>query len=419
MEKYSKTNFLNKDQILNYLTKKLINENINFIAFVMSPFHMLGVDAYLLETKEKYQKPLKGIIFIFPHPKDGIIIRDEHINCKKFVDVEIIYVVEFQIQKKKYVDKIINIYLTLRGILYTIFNKNNNKRELFIISVLDPYFSIFKIFSNKKIANQYRPTFIVIDEGVGSYMSKKIWKLVTKYEKDIKKNSKKNIKLFTIIKDISKDFLSSIVQLIKKPIFYFFKVENRLIFKQYNNTLIPNYSVINSYKKVLYKFKKDNYKKFIPTFKKPIIILSTQPFVEYNQIKEYTFIKVVEKIINILEKNDFVIFLKPHPRELLDKYEKLLLQHKNLIIVPKSILLEEILLSCSPTAIIGFTSTSLITSKLFYNIHSISITDLIIKLSNDPLLKLSAKEFKLKFQNIIYFIGSLKELNYIIKRFKY
>ena len=414
MEKVNKNKFLNRYQILNHLTEKLLNGKIDFVAFVVSPFHILGVDAFLLELREKYKKPPRGIIFILPHPKDGIIVNEEHVKCRKFADVEIAYIKDSQILKRDFIlDMATNIVKTIQGILKVVSQKNDSKKKLFIISVMRPYSPIFKIFSNKKIAHHYLPKFVVIDEGVGSYMSKNVWKLVSKYDKDMKEN----ITFLAIIRDRFKYLLTSNFQIIKKAIFSFVKVENRLIFNKYDNTLVPNSSIIQSYRKVL-KFEKDiNYKRFIPTTKKPTIIIGTQPFVEYNQITEYRFIELMDEVIRILEEKGFTIILKPHPREFSKKYSGLLSKYKNLIIAPNSILLEDILLDHSPTTIIGFTTTSLITSKLFYNIYSISLIGPLIRLSDDPLLKVSAEEFKLKFQNTICFIDNIDEVKYVIDKF--
>ena len=92
MEKVTKNKFLDRYQILNYLTEKLLNGGVDFVAFVVSPFHILGVNAFLLEIREKYKKPPRGIIFILPHPKDGIIVNEEHVKCRKFTNVEIAYI---------------------------------------------------------------------------------------------------------------------------------------------------------------------------------------------------------------------------------------------------------------------------------------------------------------------------------------
>ena len=419
----TKTKFLNRYQIFNYLTEKLLNEKIDFVAFVVTPFHVLGVDAFLLELKKRYNKLPRGIIFIYPHPKNGIIVNEEHIKCRKFADIEVVYMIDSKPSKKKLVN-INNVckdgLKIIQGILH-VSSRKNNRKKLFVISVMYPYLSIFKIFSNKEIAHLYLPKFIVIDEGVGSYMSKKVWELVSKYDRGLKE--KERITFSLLVKDTFKGILTSIAKVIGeiviKAISSVIEIENRLIFSKYNDTtLIPNFIIIHSYRKVL-KFEKDiAHRKFISITKKPIVVLGTQPFVEYNQITEYKFIELIDEIIKVLEEKGFTIILKPHPREAPRKYLRLLSKHEELIVVPSSTLLEDILLSCSPTAIIGFTSTSLITSKLFYGIHSISVIDLLTRLSDDPLLKISAKEFKLRFQNIICFIENIEELKSVIDKLR-
>lgn len=71
-----------------------------------------------------------------------------------------------------------------------------------------------------------------------------------------------------------------------------------------------------------------------------------------------------------------------------------------------------------PEMILGFTSTTLITSQLFYSVPAVSIIDALIKLTEDPLLHVSAKQFKENFYNIILFVDSVKDLCMLCKKYR-
>lgn len=78
--------------------------------------------------------------------------------------------------------------------------------------------------------------------------------------------------------------------------------------------------------------------------------------------------------------------------------------------MPKSLTLEN-LLQFHPHATIGFTSTALVTSNLFYDVPSISIIEMLLKATDDPLLTITAKQFKLKFEKFVYLADSTDKFN--------
>lgn len=408
--------FVDFTKLYDFLVRKILNDPIDFVAFIVSPFHALGVDAFVFELYRKHNRYPRGIVFVYPHPKNGIIVDESHLRCSDYANVELIYVQTPETSNKRSSLSFLQLakegISVIKGFLIMVMTtkKNYPKRDLFMISVKDVPIPLLKIFENREIARRYMPTFVVIEEGVGSYMSKEVWKLVSRYDRG--EFAKNNDEIFVSI--LARVFVRSMRRFIKT----FVRVENRFLFTKEKNTLVPNYPVIVSYKMVIDHYKKDIIPKFlIPIIKEPWAIIATQPFVEYNQVNAHDYVLLLDKILEILENREFNVIIKPHPRESPLKYEKLLEKHKNLVILPHSFVLEDAL-QLNPDIVVGFTSTVLITSKIFYNIPAISVIDLLLKFTNDPLLSISAKEFKEKFHNVIRFIESIEELGEFLNECK-
>src|SRR5680860_231660 len=121
---------IKREELYNFITKKLLKEDIDFIACLVSPFHALGVDAFLLELSRKKKRKLKGIIFIDPHPKSGFIVNEKDLRCSEFADVEIIYIEKDNYLKNrnniKKISNGINMYM---GLLNIMLRKKYSKRE--------------------------------------------------------------------------------------------------------------------------------------------------------------------------------------------------------------------------------------------------------------------------------------------------
>jgi len=395
-------------KLYNFILKKLEKENINFIGFLVSPFHALGIDAYLYELLKK-SKNLKGLIFIGPHPKSGFIVNEKDLRCSEFTDVEIIYIEnDNYLRNKNNFEKISNGINMLIGLLNIMLSKKYSKRELFILTIMNINISILSIFSNKKVLRAYHPRFVLIDEGIGTYMSKQVWKL----EKNYINSSLDDKSIFLRLKRLFVVFLLKMASQYKN-------IEKRFLFYSRKDDICVNEHVIASYKKII-EINKNHIKnsdiinlaKYINGGK--FVILATQPFLEYNQIKLFNYMGILDKLFKILNKRNLKIVLKPHPRESEKKYGKIFKNYKDIYICTKSFLLEE-MLYLNPIKIIGFTSTSLVTAKLFYEIESISLVNIIIKNTNDSLINARSSEFKSKFKKYVRFINNFKEIEDLIK----
>jgi hypothetical protein len=288
-------------------------------------------------------------------------------------------------------------------------SKKYLKRELFILTIMNINIFVLPIFSNKKVSRNYHPRFVLIDEGIGTYMSNQVWKLE---KSQINSSYIDDKSIFSRLKRL---FVISLLKMIS----YYKNIEKRFIFYSIKDKIYVNEHAIASYKEII-EINKNHVKnndifnlaKYIDGWK--FVILATQPFVEYNQIRLFDYMDILNTLFKILDERNFKIVIKPHPREDKTKYEIILKNYKDIYICTKNFLLEEILY-LNPVKIFGFTSTSLITSKLFYGIESISLVNIITKNTNDSLINIRGNEFKSKFKKYVHFINDFKEVEDLVK----
>lgn len=391
------------DAINEYAIKELSNLELDFIAYVVSPFHALGVDAFV-HTLSINKKNLNGLIFIQSHPKDGIVVSEVNFRCMKFANVKLVYIQKPILTNRKNVLQLSQTAIrVLKGFYNTVNNQAIQKKDLYFIYVMEVPILLFELLNNKGIIDKYSPRFVSIDEGTGSYLDENTWKLVRKYDnknRDITKSQKDKALKSLIVNT----FLINLKALIKNYII----VENRHILIQSASGFIPNKESIDGYKEVLCLSKNEIPECIRPLLTKKWAVIATQPFVDYGQITAGSYISIIVDVIKLLQEKGFNVALKLHPRENYEMY-KINAINKDIMIVPKNITLEEIL-QFRPNITIGFTSTVLITSHLFYEIPSISLVDLILKFTNDPLLSVISKQFKEKFGNLVSFAYSKEEL---------
>ena len=392
--------FIEFNTIDEYAIKELLNNELDFIAYITSPFHALGVDAYVYALFKKKSKNLNGLIFVNSHPKDGIVVNETNFRCMKFANVKLVYVQNsYSLNGKNLFQLSQSAIGLLMGFCKVVVNRGLRKKDLHLICVMDISISLFWILNNKKVMNKYSPTFVSIDEGIGSYMNEDVWKLVRKYDDPNKNPNNKTLRYMVAAK-----FFNKLLYLTKHCI----EIKNRYILIQQIDGLIPNTENIEAYKEVLFLGTSDPPECIRPLLTKKWAVVATQPLVDYDQITAENYIIIIKEAIKILEEKGFEIALKLHPRESYDIY-KTIAEKEDIVIVPKSTTLEDIL-QFHPHVIIGFTSTVLVTSNLFYGILPISLIDLILQSTNDPLLDISTKQFKEKFGNIVHFVDSKEKL---------
>lgn len=400
-----------------FLSQLMSEKDIDFIAWAISHWHAIGVDAFIYDLSQRENKKLRGVIIISPHPKDGFVINEADFICKIFSEVEFCFLdVNPKVQQfivfrvSKFIKKAFDILLATKNIR----NKNKNKKEIYIVSVMNPNINFLQIFRNKHLASKYSPAFSLIDEGIGTYMSRKVWKIVGELDSQNKKS-----KHFEFVRVIKSKISEIVNNFLKDITLRHINLENRFLFSKKNDELIPIWIVANSYKNVFEK-RKMHIKKVKNAGSLAIIV--TQPFSEYGQLSLEYELNIIESVVNILVQRGLSIAIKPHPRETVDKYTSILTKFKSeqIELIQQKTPVEDFFLMLNPACVIGYTSTSLVNAVFLYNIPAINMTNILLETSNDELLNASGNEFKKLTSNIsnIFHINSLEEIEDILEDMK-
>lgn len=141
--------------------------------------------------------------------------------------------------------------------------------------------------------------------------------------------------------------------------------------------LRPNSVAIDYYKEILHSKITDLYNETynVEPLRKSVIIC-TQAY-KRDKIYKNTDISTLKQLINSLNAKGFKVILKPHPYE---KDAAIYYSHLNCeIFTNNNISFEYIItyLKGDIKALISFSSTVLVTAKLFYNVNAIALTNIV------------------------------------------
>lgn len=430
IKKEDRIRFSNNDLLYQYILEIAIKKDLDFIAFAVSHWHAAGVDSAIYDISQRKNKKPNGLIIIDVHPKDGFVVEKKDFICKNFAEVEFYFLDSNlnNLQNQRYIifriykafKKLINILRAIMRIRIISKNKKNNSKELFIISVMNPNISFLEIFKNKYISNKYIPVYFIIDEGFSTYISKKAWEVTKELD-----NQDTKFGHFNYLEDIETKIKTGIMNnILKRLVIKYINIENRFLFKLNKGKLIPNFSVVNSYKSIFLKRKEillkfDNVKNILS----PAIII-TKPFSEYKLANLKYELEILDKTVSILIRKGYSVIIKPHPRESDNKYVSILKNYKSnqVKITHKDFPVEDLFATINPLCVIGYTSTALLTANIIFDFPAISIYP--IFLSNNVskkkyIRKIEYEGFEKFTKGLIYNINSFEQLESKLKVIKY
>lgn len=354
---------IDDNQLDGFLRELLDKCDIDFIASAISHWHAIGVDSCVYSLYKNANRKIKGIIIIKAHAKNGYIINESNFICSTFAEVDFILVSDNMKARQSFKNP---FQITLA--LINLALKKEIGKNIGIISVVQPNIRLITIFKNRNLAFKYNPIFYLIDEGIGTYTSQKAWE----NEKSVDTKDCKFLQSYFLFKFYSymKCCMSTLLGLI---VLKYMECHNLFLFEIKEGKLNPIRSEAINYRNVI----KIREKQMI--LRNKIIhnaIIITDMLSEYHYMSLIDELELIERISIILIDNGYCVYIKPHPRETQNKYEFLskAFDIDKLKIMKQDISIEETLNEINPKAVIGFSSTALLTAKILFEINSINIT---------------------------------------------
>lgn len=327
------------------------NKKINFISFAITPWHALGVMG-AVEVLKKKGCHLEGIICICPHTTGGFLLDKSFFSYVKSDAIDIFTFRENGNVSSKKMKKYLKSIPLRKG------------KEFFVISPLKPQYEIIEKIS--LVRKNDRITAVVIDEGLATYMrDTKSWLKSQKREEKSNKILLDEILNKVLFEGYYKKYLN------RNKLY----MEQNIFIKNRKKELEENRRAVYGYQSILGKMKVENQISNENEYANAVVI-NTQPYFEEGRFKSEIDLEVIEKACTFFGNQGLSVILKVHPREvLLERYQKLPCKIDTSGGVPMELLLAS--LKVKPKYLVGFTTTTLITAKLFFNIEGISFARMV------------------------------------------
>ncbi len=375
------------------------NKNMVINAFIDSVLHLIALRAYLKKLfHEGYT--INGTVSITKIAVINKTFSDEDLDSLSKYGLKIVIK---ENKKNTLLKKYFIIYLNLvYYCLCHIFIKKNDNISFLLILPSQFFINISEIIQiYRKYGNHFK--IVLLEEGVGSYIRNAIRWLSRGFEKTkyikhkiilLRKEMRYFIKYKFLIRALEKSN----------------KIENFYILENSKSGFIPNKIVCKYFYEV---FKELASKMDINSdLYNNVVLINTQPF--FEEMDSNQDIDCYKNIAEICRYLNIKLVLKPHPREKnLERYSNI-----NLVIDrSNNSIAQEIILAKAkekPLAIVGFFSTTLVTSKIFFDIPAISLGNL-IDVSKLSFYGNDIKNFMTVFKNVVSSPKTFDELRTTLK----
>lgn len=334
----------------------LADKTLNFIAFVISPWHVISLEASLLYLRA-LGMDMKGIVCIIKHPKTGYAVNIEDLVLDEVAMVAFTENAYLYPHRKPTMSQWqvflshrkqnLNIYghVLLGGVRWS-----EKQRTIFLMNPWKINYAVgLRLWKNGCFVR-----YVTFDEGVGNYI---LPESSTYYWSNL--HSIRECKTF---------FTHYVLCEVGIP--YFHHVINTCAFSKHNGVgcslnsrLAPFYQRAICLHGASVCFPYDLSHK---------IVICTSVLYD-NVFADDEDIRVWKEICNALHKVGFQLLLKTHPR---DTYFETLAEELHCVVLAGHQTIEDLCSYSKPIAVIAHHSTALVTVSAFFSVLSICITDL-------------------------------------------
>lgn len=361
------------------------DKDINCIAIVISSWHYLNSLATINFLLKK-RKVRKAIILACYHLQAGFIV-DEHLwNAE----------VNSRIERKVFQFRFLPQWREIEDYLK---EKKVKEKNFYILRAVEPSVEFATELWLKGLKRNF--VHILLDEGLGFYLrTAKGWLNENKII-----NSKISISQKDIVKKMKRQLYIRVMLKKREQLIY------NTFFKKKGKHLIVNHACIDYLHDVLEKssclYDYNDYSIY-----ENKVVICTQPFHDLGQIKENADIEVIKQICGMAKEKNVGVIIKPHPRERdIEKYLKIGVNVDVNNLAPLEIIFAG--LRNKPKAIIGITTTSLVTANVLWGINSFSIVKIIGEKNFNTEVKEDIENFPKLFSKYVRVLERISDIFYI------
>lgn len=355
------------------------NPDINFVANAVTPWHAIAIDASIMWLQDQ-GVDVRGLCLLEPHMDYGYVCDTSVFT--NTVSKKYMYKYSFHpyhlIRRKYY------FYRFIFGNVH----KRNSDNLVYLLSPgtnVDIGSYVYELLPHKHIR------YILTEEGVGTYLGT--------CEREIPTYNS----FITFLKYLKTIHRYSMIDYVEK---HHEVVNNRLFTEDEDGELILNERIVPYYRDSVYDKAKRALGEAAKFDLRDSVLLCTNAWYR-DKVKDDEDYKVLLDVCNNLHAKGVKIILKPHPRD------AFFAEHaKNLHaeIMEHSYPIESMCSISQPKAIIGYSSTALVTAKLFWNIPVYCLSDMLDQSKLDDLYLKETGKFKKKFHNYVCFPKRMDEI---------
>lgn len=267
-----------------------------------------------------------------------------------------------------------NIHVTNISLFKLLFlNKSKSNSEILVLCAnnLVPR-KILSSLSIDELKNN-KIQVIAVDDGVGSYLSDKVWEKCS--EGESKSAYKDKIKVH-VANSLNKKFM------LKK--WHMLSIND-------NGKLMPLHTegyttVIRHDIKRIFNDELNSFREKFRDKKKAIII--TQPWSETNQISSNEELDIIKSVVNKIQ-GEYKVFIKPHPRERNGKYK-----FNDVDVLGREFPAEFYFYAFdSNDIVIGFDSTALVNAALLFKLNTFTLSNKMALRKDNNMMTIACEEF--------------------------
>ena len=325
-----------------------MSEKIDFIATVITPWHLIGVEALMIKMKQE-GIDLNSKIIVQKHQFSGYLLKEKDLH---HIDAEVVFEEHELLSNNAIMRTLLGIKQSSKIRKYI---KTKNQNKLFLVNPW--HINTEKITRFKREDNDIIN--IIIDEGLALYINDQENILYDKDLSAIKKTVRKNR-----YKKITK---------FEEQLETAGKLQRFTLFEKNENKITVNDSNKKYYEEAIRSrtqdINRDAYKEF-----NDCILINTQTYTSDGTYSSEQETEVIKWISDEAKKRNTRVVIKPHPRD--DDYKRF----EGLDVEVNNFgnkAQEELLTLFTPKSIVGIISTSLVTANALFGIKAVSFNKLI------------------------------------------